>query len=125
MTIWIAVAAGGALGSLARHAVNVFVSRSSTHAVPLATTTVNVLGCLAIGLLAGAVASHRLPLGPDARAFVFVGLLGGFTTFSSLGLDTFTLVRNGRIDLAAASVAIQVIVGFAAVFVGYALGSRE
>ena len=125
MPVWIAVAAGGAFGALLRHGANSVVARYSSHPVPLATTLVNVAGCLAIGLLAGAVASNRVPMGPSARAFVFVGLLGGFTTFSSLGLDTFTLVRQGQPGLAVAAVAVQVMVGLSAVFAGYALTSGD
>jgi CrcB protein len=56
---------------------------------------------------------------------VFVGLLGGFTTFSSLGLDTFTLVRHGRPGLAFAAVGVQIVVGLSAVFAGYALMSGD
>jgi CrcB protein len=125
MLLWVSVAAGGAIGSVVRHGLNVLIARHSRHAVPLATTCVNVLGCLVIGILAGAVAAHRIPLGPAWRGFVFVGLLGGFTTFSSLGLETFTLVRQGRAGLALLSVGVQLIVGLLAVFVGYEIGSRR
>jgi CrcB protein len=69
---------------------------SSTRVTPLATMTVNLAGCLAIGVLAGLVASGRLTLAPATRAFVFVGVLGGFTTFSSFGLDSFTLAHGAR-----------------------------
>ena len=124
MLVWLSVAVGGAIGSLARHGMNVFIGRHSHYAVPLATTCVNVVGCLLIGILAGAVATNKLPLGPAARGFVFVGVLGGFTTFSSLGLDTFTLVRQGRPGLALLSVGIQLVVGMMAVFAGYGIGSR-
>jgi CrcB protein len=58
------------------------------------------------------------------RAFVFVGILGGFTTFSSFGLDTLTLVREGQGVSAAINVAGQVVLGLGAVFAGYAIGAR-
>ena len=74
---------------------------SPTPNVPYATMTVNLTGCLVIGALAGLIASQRLTMTPELRAFVFVGLLGGFTTFSSFGLDTFTLAQGGRAGTAA------------------------
>ena len=110
---------GGALGSLARHGVNTLVARRSGSAVPYATFVVNLLGCAVIGVLAGLLASERLSMGPAARVFVFVGILGGFTTFSSFGLDTFTLARTGRVATAFWNVAGQVAIGLAAVAVGY------
>jgi CrcB protein len=119
---WIAVGFGGALGSVARHGVNIIVARWLGSPVPYATLAVNLLGCAAIGLLAGGVASERLSMTPTARVFVFVGILGGFTTFSSFGLDTLTLVRTGRVAAALGNVAAQVGVGLAAVAIGYWTG---
>ena len=124
---WLAVGIGGALGSVARHGVNVLVARQIGTATPYATLAVNLAGCLAIGILAGLLASQRLTLGPSGRAFVFVGVLGGFTTFSSFGLDTFTLAHTGRLAAAWWNVAAQVVLGLAGVaggyFVGLALGA--
>jgi CrcB protein len=119
------VGAGGALGSIARHGIGMAIARlSPARVVPYATMTVNLTGCLVIGALAGLIASQRLTMTPEVRAFVFVGLLGGFTTFSSFGLDTFTLAQGGRAGTAAMSVAIQVVAGCALVAVGYAAGAR-
>jgi len=120
--IWIVIAAGGALGAVARHAVN-----HAIHArygpFPFGTLAVNVLGCLAIGVLAGALAAARVQIGEAGRTFLIVGLLGGFTTFSSFGVDTFTLVRGGHLGLAFANVAGQVVVGLAAVWAGFTVAS--
>ena len=123
MVTWFAVALGGALGSMARHGVNVLVARRLMGPGPLSTAIVNIVGCAIIGVLAGLIASGHLRLSQAARTFVFVGVLGGFTTFSSLGLDTFTLVQEGRQMQAAANVLVQVVVGVAAVFGGFAIGS--
>lgn len=120
---WIAVAAGGAIGSLARHAVNLSVSRLAGTATPWATATVNVAGSLAIGVLAGLMAAGRLHMTPPARTFVFVGILGGFTTFSSFMLDTFTLGHGGDHALAFWNVAGQVALGLALVWAGYRVGA--
>src|SRR5262249_49733034 len=95
LMIWLAVCVGGALGSLARHEVNVFFGHVLERAVPWATATVNVVGSLAIGLLGGLLAVGRIHMSTEMRTFVFVGILGGFTTFSSFMLDTFTLGHGG------------------------------
>jgi CrcB protein len=119
--LWLAIGLGGALGSMARHAANVAVRRLFGDSVPYATAAVNIIGCFVIGLLAGLIATGSLRLTETARAFVFVGILGGFTTFSSFGLDTFTLVRGGAIGVALANVGLQVGVGLATVFIGYSV----
>jgi len=120
MPAFLVVGIGGALGSMARHGVNVVVNRSLGSPVPHATAIVNILGCAVIGLLAGLVATEQLRLSPQLRSLVFVGIMGGFTTFSSLGLDTFVLVQEGRVGQAVGNVAIQLFVGLGAVFAGYA-----
>lgn len=121
----ILVAIGGALGSIARHGVGVAIARATpVNVSPYATITVNLAGCLAIGVLAGLIASHRLVIGSGMRAFVFVGVLGGFTTFSTFGLDTFTLAHGGRPGAAAANVAIQVVAGLGLLAAGYAVTAR-
>jgi CrcB protein len=117
--IWLAVAAGGALGSVARHGVNVFFSHVLERAVPYATAAVNLTGSLIIGLLAGLIASGRLHMSTETRTFVFVGILGGFTTFSSYMLDTLTLEHGGQHALALSNVILQTAIGFAAVWAGY------
>ena len=122
---WLAIAIGGAIGSLARHWVNQLVhTRWLTTRFPVGTVAVNLIGCFIIGLLAGLIASERIALRLHRREFVFVGLLGGFTTFSTFGLDTFVLARTQSVPQAALNVAVQVIAGLAAVWVGYYLGAR-
>lgn len=121
---WIAIAAGGALGSLARHAVNHVVhSRLVSMPFPLGIVIVNVSGCFTIGLLSGLLAAERIALPLHWREFVFVGLLGGFTTFSTFGLDTFVLARTHTTTAAAMNVAVQVVGGLLAVWAGYLAGS--
>ena len=120
---WMAVAIGGALGTVARHGVNALIGRLVRRPVPYATAAVNLAGCVVIGVLAGLIASNRLQMSPTVRAFVFVGVLGGFTTFSSFGLDTFTLGREGSYSLAFWNVAAQVGLGLLAVAAGFRAGS--
>lgn len=117
---WIAVAVGGALGSVARHAVNVAFAHLTESTTPYATATVNILGSLVIGVLAGLTAGGKLHMTPIVRTFVFVGILGGFTTFSSFMLDTLTLGQSSEHGLAVSNVLLQTVVGAVAVFAGYA-----
>ena len=120
---WIAVAVGGALGSLARHWVNLEVAHRLPPGAPWATMIVNIVGCAVIGVLAGLTASGRLHLEPAMRTFLFVGILGGFTTFSTFGLDTFTLGHGGDYSAAFLNVVGQVGLGLGAVWLGFVLAA--
>jgi len=101
--------------------VNTEIAHRLDRVVPWATFIVNVVGCIVIGALAGRIASGRLHLTPTMRTFVFVGVLGGFTTFSSFGLDTFTLGHGGDHAAAFWNVAGQVGLGIGGVWLGYYL----
>lgn len=119
MSAWIAIGLGGALGSMARHAVNRLVHQQwPALRFPLATLVVNVLGCCMLGALAGLAVSGRLPLRAHWREFVFVGVLGGFTTFSAFGLETVTLFRSGEATLAVSNVTIQLAAGLGGLYAG-------
>ena len=90
------VGAGGFVGSTLRFAVSGLVYRLVPFAVfPYGTLAVNVLGCLAIGVLGG-LAETRQVIGPELRLFLMIGLLGGFTTFSTFGYETVSLARDLR-----------------------------
>lgn len=119
---WLAVLIGGALGSAARHGVNLAAPRLFGSATPYATAAVNMIGALVIGLLAGALASQRLTLTPTERTLYLTGVLGGFTTFSSFMLDTLALAQAGSTTKAVINLIAQLIVGVALVFAGYRLG---
>ena len=123
--VWVAIAMGGALGSMARHGVNVLVhGRWPAMRFPLATLIVNIAGCLVIGLLAGLIMSGRLTPRLYWREFVFVGILGGFTTFSTFGLDTITLARTHSTP-ALLNVIGQIVLGLLAVHAGIFFTSRS
>jgi len=112
---------GGCLGSMLRFALaNALARWKSGWSFPIETLVVNVTGCLAIGLLAGAFETRGV-LPPATRAFLFVGVLGGYTTFSAFGAETFQLLRTGQMGFAVASVSLQVSLGLAAVWAGNAL----
>jgi CrcB protein len=121
---WLAVVLGGALGTAARHAINLATTRLMSTPVPWATAAVNMIGSLVIGVLAGALAAERLSLSPFARTFIFVGILGGFTTFSSFMLDSLTLLHTGVAMKAALNLAGQLALGLALTFAGYYIGLR-
>jgi CrcB protein len=119
---WLAVAAGGALGTMTRHGVNMLFSHFLERSSPYATGAINLIGSLVIGLLAALVATGKAHMSPELRTFVFVGILGGFTTFSSYMLDTFTLGHGGDHALAFWNVAVQTAFGLVAVWGGYRIG---
>lgn len=123
MTIWLIIGAGGALGAMLRHAVNMLVHRFMlTATFPYGILTINVIGSAVIGVLAGMIASGRIHLTYEMRTFVIVGLLGGFTTFSSFSLDTLTLARTGHWAMAMLNVASHFGVGLLAVVFGFRIG---
>lgn len=89
--------------------------------MPMATLSVNVLGCLLIGIAAGVGEARGVLLG-EARLLAVVGFLGGFTTYSAFGLETFELLRRGAIAVVAAQLGSHLLLGIAAVACGHALG---
>ena len=122
--IWLAIAAGGALGAVARHGVNHVVhQRALATSFPAGIFIINVAGSCAIGVVAGLIASQRLELSENARLFLVAGVLGGFTTFSSFSLDTLTLMRAGHYGQAFWNVSGQVVLSLAGVWAGFKLAS--
>jgi CrcB protein len=114
------VGCGGFLGSIARYLLGGAVHRLvQTPVFPFGTLLVNVTGCLAIGVL-GSLADLRGILSPEARVFLLIGVLGGFTTFSSFGYETFQLLRGDQSVAALANVTLQVGLGLGAVWAGSA-----
>src|SRR4051812_49810590 len=110
--IWLLVAAGGALGSVARYALSTLVLRVTGTLFPLGTFVVNAVGCLCFGLVIGA-AEQRIAISPEARAFILVGFLGGFTTFSSYVFESAGLLRDGQNGAAIVNIGGQVVAGLA------------
>lgn len=109
---------GGMIGAILRYAMGGLVHRLYEGRFPLGTLLVNTAGCLAIGFLF-TLAEDRGAMSAYTRLFVFVGVLGGFTTFSSFGYETLTLWRDGMAALALLNVAANTIVGLSAVWVGH------
>ena len=124
------VALGGAIGSAARYGLNGLISERALRSgswlpiFPFGTLVVNVSGCFAIGLLAAVSGPSlgRVWLRPEWRDLLMIGLCGGYTTFSSFGLQTLELARDGEWLLASANVLASNVLCLAAVYLGRAAG---
>ena len=113
------VGLGGFLGAVLRYLVTTALGRATAGAsVPVATLSVNIVGCLLIGAFAGFGESRGL-VTTEMRAFVVVGVLGGFTTYSSFGLESFELLRRGAYIAAVTHSAAHLMTGVAAVALGF------
>jgi fluoride exporter len=112
---------GGATGAIARYLLGGAVHQWLPGFFPYGTFVVNVIGCIVFGLIVG-VAESRFVIGPDARAFLLVGVLGGFTTFSSFTFESFELVRTGQILAAGVNIIGQIAIGFIGLWAGFGLG---
>lgn len=119
LSVLLGVAGGGALGSLLRFAVGRALP-TAPGAMPWSTIGINVLGSLALGLLAGA-SFARPEASPALRAFLGVGLLGGFTTFSTFSIETMVLAQEASVGRAALYVLLSVGVAIAAAALGFSL----
>ncbi len=117
------IAAGGGAGALLRYAVSGWAQKLGTGSFPLGILVVNVMGCLAIGLLAARFAGPHL-VREEYRLALLVGVLGAFTTFSTFGLDTFSLANEGQVRLAVLNVVLSNLCGLASVWIGYRMGEK-
>lgn len=119
-TLLLAVAAGGAAGSVARFTVTSLLGRLLGTGFPWGTVAVNIAGSLIMGVLTG-LAAQRWSLGLEARALIFTGLLGGFTTFSTFSLDIVTLIERGTWVTAALYGTTSVVLGVLGLILGLSL----
>ena len=110
---------GGAIGTILRYVMGGLDYRFSNGVFPISTLVVNVTGSLAIGFLWGII--DRFNFSPNMRMFVFIGILGGYTTFSTFSLETFNLMRDGEYRIAIMNAALSLVLSVGAVFVGYIL----
>jgi len=115
------VGLGGFAGSVARYKLGGFVLHlTAQERFPYSTLTINVLGCLLVGILAGLAERYDL-FGTETRLFLFTGLLGGFTTFSAFGMDAVFLLRRGELWIAVLYAGASVVLGVTAVWLGIKL----
>jgi CrcB protein len=114
---------GGFVGAVLRYLVSGWVQdRSGSIIFPFGTAAVNIIGCFIIGMLTFLVET-RSYFSVETRAFVLIGLLGSFTTFSTFGSETLVLLRSGRIDMAALYAGGQVVIGVLMVWLGRLLAA--
>lgn len=115
------IAAAGAIGTLARYFLGGLVQRVSGGVFPWGTFAVNMAGCLLFGVI-WAMAEERLVISGETRAIFLVGFMGAFTTFSTFMFESSALLRDSQWALAFGNIALQNIVGIAALFIGLAIG---
>lgn len=119
--LWVAL--GSALGGVGRYWISGLIARSIGEVFPWGTLVVNVSGSFLIGFVAFLTASEgRFLIHPDARAFILIGICGGYTTFSSFSLQTLMLLRDGDVFRASAYIMVSVAVCMAGVWLGAMLG---
>jgi CrcB protein len=111
--------AGGAIGTLSRYAVSGLAHTLFGSDFPYGTLSVNLLGSFTVGLLWGLFESESLS--PASRSFVFIGFLGGFTTFSTYSLETLNLLRDGQVKFALMNILLHNFLGLVLVFGGFVL----
>jgi CrcB protein len=116
----ILIGLAGLIGTLCRYWLSGFVARRYGETFPWGTLVVNVLGCFLAGSLYYLM-EERFLVSPTLRTVILIGLLGGFTTFSSFGLQTFTLLREGEFALAALNVTLSNLLGLMMLWAGYSL----
>ena len=119
----LAIAAGGAVGSLLRFWMSNWVHAFAGRTFPYGTLAVNVLGCLIMGFLF-VLFIDRLSDNPVLRAGVLIGVLGGFTTFSSFSIETFNLIEQGAWVKAAANMSGSLVLCVGATWIGVILGRQ-
>ena len=115
---YLAVAFGGAVGSLLRYSIsNYLYSRMRSPSLPYATILINIVGSLLIGMLTQ-LFDARVSVSPAVRVGVIAGFLGGFTTFSSFSLETYTLIQEGAWGMVLLNTIGSVVLGILACFAG-------
>ncbi len=118
MEKFVFIGLGGFLGSIARYGLASFVQTKTESLFPYGTMLVNVLGCFFIGLLM-TLFQERIVVGENIRLFLIIGVLGGFTTFSSFSYDTFAMVKTGNLLGAGLNAGISLFGCLIATWIGF------
>ncbi len=117
---WLLLLLGGGLGAVLRFALALWIDERAGVHFPWGTLAVNVAGCFGIGVVATLADEHAL-VSPTLRLFLVTGLLGGFTTFSAFGMETWQLLEDGHALTALGNAMANVVAGLAAVIAGVAI----
>jgi CrcB protein len=117
----VAIAVAGAIGALARYGLDGFVNRRVSSAFPWGTFVVNISGAFVLGL-GFTIMSEQFTVAPWIRGAVIIGLLGAYTTFSTLSFETYRLLENGALGIAFANMAGSLAAGLGAVYLGVVAG---
>lgn len=113
----IVVAIGGAVGSVTRYLIGNFVSKNYHGSFPIGTFFINIVGCFLMGLFMSSLIQKEM-VDTSWRLFLCVGLLGGFTTFSSFGYEALTMLSNGKLMMAGMYAGCSVVAGLFAAITG-------
>ncbi len=122
MTKVLLLITGGAIGTVFRFGISTWVQRLMLHSFPFGILSVNVTGSFLIGFCCSIAETYNFSA--SVRVFLFTGMFGGFTTFSSFTLDTISLMKTGEYKLALFNLLASNILGLSAVFLGLLLGKN-
>ncbi|NQU17853.1 MAG: fluoride efflux transporter CrcB [Candidatus Saganbacteria bacterium] len=117
----LAIALGGSIGALSRYGLSWFIFKHIKTYFPISTLAVNLIGAFLIGLLWGLFEQIKIPT--NIRIFIYIGILGSFTTFSTFALDNYAMLKEGKILAAASNILITNILGIGLVFFGMFVSS--
>lgn len=117
MNKFIFIFIGGGIGALLRYAISGLFYNSTNSLFPVGTLAVNLIGCFIIGFLWNISEQFIFP--SDLKNFIFIGIIGAFTTFSTFGLETFNLMRENEFRFALYNVLLSVILGLVLVYMGF------
>ncbi|MBP9212766.1 MAG: fluoride efflux transporter CrcB [Bacteroidetes bacterium] len=123
MEQYVFIGLGGFLGSIARFGLASVIQNRTESLFPYGTLAVNVIGCFVIGLLM-TLFQERVTAGPNLRLFLVIGLLGGFTTFSSFSYDTFAMLKSGNLLGAGLNAGVSLFGCLAATWAGFYAGEN-
>ncbi|MDS1030504.1 fluoride efflux transporter CrcB [Bacillota bacterium LX-D] len=120
--VYLYVALGGSIGAVSRYYLSNLIDSRGNSIFPWGTFTVNMLGCLIIGLVQ-ALGVEKALISPNLRIFISVGLIGALTTFSTFSLETLNILRHGEFKTALLNIGGSLLIGLLAVWLGLVIGN--